>query len=198
MQDTKQQIVDAAKALFARKGFSGTGLREIAKNAGISLSNIYNYFKNKNEIFEYIFDPRVFIDKMSHILPILQDNFPYSLNRAIKEATKVIEDDPDLFRLIFIDIIEFNAEHFDRFLSNIIDFYRSFLEESLNLNDAIGTVLRDGDYHFYTRFFIVNLISGVLITNALPSLRKEKKNYSDEELSEIISDVILNGVLLKD
>ncbi|MFA6871618.1 MAG: TetR/AcrR family transcriptional regulator [Bacteroidaceae bacterium] len=32
-------------------------MRNIAKNTGVGLSNIYNYFKNKNEILEEVLKP---------------------------------------------------------------------------------------------------------------------------------------------
>ncbi|MGB4270031.1 MAG: TetR/AcrR family transcriptional regulator [Spirochaetota bacterium] len=40
--DKRQQILDVAKELFATKGYSATGIREIAENAGLSLGNFYN------------------------------------------------------------------------------------------------------------------------------------------------------------
>ncbi|WP_028974307.1 TetR/AcrR family transcriptional regulator [Spirochaeta cellobiosiphila] len=45
-------ILDAARAEFLDKGFDGTSMRSLANKAGVSLSNIYNYFANKDDIFE--------------------------------------------------------------------------------------------------------------------------------------------------
>lgn len=44
-------ILDVARAEFLEKGFKDASMRTIAKKAGVGLSNIYNYFKNKDEIF---------------------------------------------------------------------------------------------------------------------------------------------------
>jgi TetR/AcrR family transcriptional repressor of uid operon len=41
---TCQALIDAAYSLFVEKGFHATSMREIAKQAGVSLGNIYNYF----------------------------------------------------------------------------------------------------------------------------------------------------------
>ena len=43
-------IVDAAVSCFIENGFHQTGMREIAKQAGVSLGNLYNHFKGKDEI----------------------------------------------------------------------------------------------------------------------------------------------------
>jgi len=53
--DTKARILEAAEILFAEKGFSGTGIDEIAKRAGITKSVIYYHFKNKEDILQQMF-----------------------------------------------------------------------------------------------------------------------------------------------
>ena len=51
-QRTRQAILDAALALFAEKGFFGTSLRDVAAAVGVRESALYNYFKNKEALFE--------------------------------------------------------------------------------------------------------------------------------------------------
>lgn len=50
-KDIRDKIIDESKKEFLKHGFKGTSLRKIAENAGISLSNIYNYFNSKDDIF---------------------------------------------------------------------------------------------------------------------------------------------------
>jgi AcrR family transcriptional regulator len=47
----KQQILDAALAVFSEKGFAAATTAEIAQTAGIAEGTIYNYFKSKRELF---------------------------------------------------------------------------------------------------------------------------------------------------
>jgi len=44
----KTKILDIAREDFIRCGYQQFSLRNVASQAGISTSNIYNYFKNKN------------------------------------------------------------------------------------------------------------------------------------------------------
>ena len=44
---TKDQVIKAAIDLFSTKGFNGTSIRAIANSMGMSISNIYHYFGNK-------------------------------------------------------------------------------------------------------------------------------------------------------
>jgi AcrR family transcriptional regulator len=45
--ETREQVIKAAIDLFSTKGFSGTSIRAIAYAMGMSISNIYHYFVNK-------------------------------------------------------------------------------------------------------------------------------------------------------
>jgi AcrR family transcriptional regulator len=45
--DTREQVIKAAIDLFSVKGFNGTSIRAIANAMGMSISNIYHYFVNK-------------------------------------------------------------------------------------------------------------------------------------------------------
>ncbi|WMJ86554.1 TetR/AcrR family transcriptional regulator [Anaerocolumna sp. MB42-C2] len=54
--ETTRQILDAAADLFARNGYDGVSVREIAEKAGIKESSLYNHFKSKSEILETLFN----------------------------------------------------------------------------------------------------------------------------------------------
>ncbi len=55
--DIRNTILEVAKVSFLEKGYRNTSMREISKQANVTLSNIYNYFKNKDEILEVILQP---------------------------------------------------------------------------------------------------------------------------------------------
>ncbi len=64
---TREQIVETAKKVFLKKGYSKTSMRDIAKGCGIGVSNIYNYFKSKDELFRHIVMPLMTeMGKMMH------------------------------------------------------------------------------------------------------------------------------------
>ena len=47
----RQQIMDAAKKVFASKGFGGATVENITEEAELSPATLYLYFKNKDELF---------------------------------------------------------------------------------------------------------------------------------------------------
>lgn len=48
------EIIDAALDLFVTKGFKGTRLDDVAKQAGISKGTLYLYFDNKEDLFRAV------------------------------------------------------------------------------------------------------------------------------------------------
>ena len=56
---TKQKIIACAVVMFAAKGFTETGVREIAAEVGIKAASLYSHFQTKNSILEYILDDYV-------------------------------------------------------------------------------------------------------------------------------------------
>ena len=56
---TREQIIIVAKRTFLKKGFSKTSMRDIAKGAGIGVSNLYNYFVSKDDLFRHIVMPLI-------------------------------------------------------------------------------------------------------------------------------------------
>lgn len=57
-RDKRQVILDAAIKVFARTGYHGSRVSDIAREAGIAYGLVYHYFKNKEEILDTIFRER--------------------------------------------------------------------------------------------------------------------------------------------
>ena len=51
----EEQILNAAKKLFLRGDYESAGLNAIAREAGVTKSNVYRYFSSREEIFLRIF-----------------------------------------------------------------------------------------------------------------------------------------------
>lgn len=49
--DRKTAILTAAAVVFPRKGFLETTLNDIAREAGVAVSTVYQYFENKEDLF---------------------------------------------------------------------------------------------------------------------------------------------------
>ena len=47
----RDQILDAARAIFLRESYTGASMESVARQAGVSKQTIYNHFANKDELF---------------------------------------------------------------------------------------------------------------------------------------------------
>ncbi|MBT2514294.1 TetR family transcriptional regulator [Arthrobacter sp. ISL-30] len=49
--DSREQILNTARRLFAEHGFEGTSLRQVAREAEVDPAMIHHFFKGKDELF---------------------------------------------------------------------------------------------------------------------------------------------------
>jgi AcrR family transcriptional regulator len=55
MADRRQELLDAAVRVFARKGFRAARVDDIAEEAGAAHGLLYHYFRSKDEVLDTIF-----------------------------------------------------------------------------------------------------------------------------------------------
>jgi len=53
---TRDEIIEAAKALFYRRGYARTSFSDIVSHTGIQRGNIYHYFKTKGDILNAVIE----------------------------------------------------------------------------------------------------------------------------------------------
>ncbi len=50
-QPSRDKILDCAEQLFARRGFAGIGLAEVAEQSGLSKSSLFHHFSGKAQLY---------------------------------------------------------------------------------------------------------------------------------------------------
>jgi AcrR family transcriptional regulator len=50
-QSSRDKILDAAERLFAKRGYSGVGLSEVAEVVGLGKSSLFHHFQNKAQLY---------------------------------------------------------------------------------------------------------------------------------------------------
>lgn len=72
--ERKRVILEAAVMCFIEAGYHQTGMREIAKRAGVSLGNLYNHFGGKTDILSDI--AAIERDELKPFLDVLEKDAP--------------------------------------------------------------------------------------------------------------------------
>lgn len=126
LNDEKYEMIrTVARDEFIRKGYKEVSMRAIATRANIGLSNIYNYFKSKDEIFAAVVKPAkdelYFFIRDNHSEKDLDFNRMSTLNyqdEIIDQYIQLIDKYRDEFRLLL-----FHADG-----SSLKDFRDSFTD----------------------------------------------------------------------
>lgn len=66
---SRDKILDTAEALFARRGFGGVGLREVAQISGFSKSALFHHFPTKVDLYAAVLE-RILGDLLQAIAPV--------------------------------------------------------------------------------------------------------------------------------
>jgi AcrR family transcriptional regulator len=112
---SRRKIESAALAIFTKQGYHGTSMREIADKAGFSIGNLYNHYSTKEKLFVSLVQQ--YETRMNQLraesfadLGEIFDND--ELARFARKVRDIVYNNPDYWRLMYIDVVEFGNRHF--------------------------------------------------------------------------------------
>ena len=96
---TREKLLDAAARIFARKGYAGASVEEIAESAGYSISALYSNFASKERLFLELMSARA-SRRVTAVTEILEDaGDPIEALAQLLERTADHNRDTDLMAL---------------------------------------------------------------------------------------------------
>jgi AcrR family transcriptional regulator len=104
---SRDKILDVAESLFARRGYAGIGLREVAEASGLSKSSLFHHFRSKEQLYH-----EVLLRMLRHIRERFDaaaegDPSPrVRLERWICELIDILAEHPTIPRLLLRSIFE--------------------------------------------------------------------------------------------
>jgi len=78
-EETREILITAALELFARKGYRGTSVRDLAAGAGVTTGAFYSNFRSKREIYIAI------IDKITSTVQVMVDETAREIIEVLKK-----------------------------------------------------------------------------------------------------------------
>jgi AcrR family transcriptional regulator len=196
IEEKKAHIERSAKALFIKQGFHGTSMRHIAARAGVSLGNLYNYYRTKEDILESL------ITKYQDIIsariglmfndieePLLREN----LIRLGKLIQELVAEHYEYWLLMYIDVLEFRNRHCRKMFENLThNLPRRFTKhfEDLKQRSLVAAEIDPavGFTAAYLQFFNYFLIEKLFGGN-------HHLGMSDEEAIVKLSELFCRGTL---
>lgn len=110
-QETRDNLLLAALDVFNQRGVARASLNEIAQTAGVTRGALYWHFKNKEDLFEALFQ-RIFCDVSQQLEDDIRQSSPdmlRNLRQALINLFDRVENNP-LHRK-FSQILHLKCEH---------------------------------------------------------------------------------------
>lgn len=192
----KVRIEEAATELFIAQGYHGTTMREIAGRARVSLGNLYNYYPTKEQIFQSIIHryQRVIDARLRAIFEEVKEPLlPENLTTFARRVKELVNDHADYWRLMYIDVLEFQNRHFRKMFENLArNLRRQFrhhfqaLERSRALWDGVDPAVgfTAAYMQFFNYFLVEKLFGG-----------HQHFGLSDDRVIARLTDIFTRGIL---
>ena len=145
----KKAILDEAEKEFLEKGFGDASLRTIASKVGISVSTIYSYYKNKDELMTAVCQP--FVDAANELTishHSADTNIDDMLNpkaqlQTAKDMISMVMQYRDIIRLILFrsegsTMNNFRDDYTDKTTAHILWFFGKMKMKYHQINTDIS------------------------------------------------------------
>jgi AcrR family transcriptional regulator len=172
--EIKNKILNVSEQMFFKKGYLKTSTRDIAKKSGISVSNLYKYFKNKEDLFYEItsFFYNNFKKDFNNFINHENENF--NLNKielVVNKLAEIIKNNRIKFVIIFN---KSEGTKYENSISELIQIFENHIIENI-IKDLID------DFHFLS-IIAKNFFMGIL------DIAKNYKNnqWVDKNLRSLV------------
>ena len=164
-RSSRGKILEVAEALFARRGFAGVGLREVADAAGLSKSALFHHFRSKAQLYFEVLEG-VLGRIRERLEPVLAGGGPplEKLDRWVETLVDSLAEHPTSARLLLRGLVEDDgfeeppaeAEDTDRTLWAILSGIQQLLAEGVergafraaSVPHTVQTLIGATVYHF--------------------------------------------------
>lgn len=190
----RKEILSAALRVFSQKGYHQTSMNEIAKEAEFSIGSLYNFFKDKEDLFLTLFKEQL-------------NEITQKVNEIVEHTVGAREKLEALINTLF-SYFETNWEAI-----RIISLSHQDFESSLK-ND-IGNVIREGHLRFIQ--LVARILQQGIEQGAIKSFKPEEmalgliglingsiylwlesnRAYSLKDRAQGLMDIFYNGVAKK-
>jgi TetR/AcrR family transcriptional regulator, cholesterol catabolism regulator len=190
-EETRRAIIDSALKLFGQKGYAVTSVQEIADAAGVTKGAFYHHFESKEDLLRLIHDE--FLDYQLAILRMALDADEDAAVRLRQLLEALLASTAQYLANVTVFYLErrnFTGAQYKAVKRKRDEFDRLFLQV-LERGIAEGKFRSDLDARIIS-FGILGMCAWV------HQWYRPGGRYSAEEIADIFSQIVLDGLLVKD
>gem|GEM_PF-2927429 len=190
MVSKKDKILEASLELFTKKGFSATTTKEIALKSGVAEGLIFYYFKDKNELLNYLIHEFSFIGSLQNEIKELSKMEPYpALIKFGQLYANFLLDHKNFLTFIWSPEIVQNTN----VSKDIVDFINAMSEQvSSLLIRASSCTVEKKTVETAASMFLSTILTHVLIEERKTDKMPIENNHYIEEVAMFILKGIQN------
>ncbi|MDQ5887586.1 MAG: hypothetical protein RL210_1520 [Pseudomonadota bacterium] len=190
--DTRQRIIASAATVFARKGYHGASLDQVAADAGLTKGAVYWHFQSKSDLFLALLDARFQRDMSEMAVKVdaahnQADPFD-SLKLVLLQLADKIESDRDWPRL-FLEFLGHARE--DAVHQRIGAIYRQSYAWSQTLLDDLR---QRGRSNQHADSFVASVFWGALVDGLVLAWLANPQLIDLKQLMPQIAELVWQGV----
>jgi AcrR family transcriptional regulator len=141
-KERRQQILLAARDVFAKRGYHQTTIDDIVAEAGVARGTYYLYFEDKRAVFADLID-RFAARLTMAIMRITTDESSRPVGEQVRDNIRAILAvclaERPMTKILFTDAVGVDSD-FDRKIATFYDTVVQLLTESLRDGQALGIV----------------------------------------------------------
>ncbi len=184
-EEKKNTIIENSLKLFSKNGFYNTTIPDIAKSMKMSVGNMYNYFKSKEELAKYAikYSTNVLAVELRDInqMDISSRDKIYVFTRKYMESVKKSPEVIEYFLRVYLSNREVFAEGCEGFLC-----VSEFVTEVMILLDEGASKKEFRQQDFFPAFaMIMGALGGFAFLSGEKVLDKDILEYSDSVAENI-------------
>jgi len=180
---SRQQIVSSAHRLFLEQGFHGTTMRQISKEAGVALGSLYNHFIDKDDLFRAVFEAYNPYPLLLLALENSQGQTAQDLaSTAARRLVTQLNARPDLIKLVFIDVVEFQGRHLQTAWPQVAPGMEKFVNRLRRDPAAVRPISTDGLLRSFFGLFYTFHMTEMLLGKPL---NPDSQSTALQELTEV-------------
>jgi TetR/AcrR family transcriptional regulator len=198
---SREKLLEVAEARFAQRGYSGTGMREVALAAGLGKSSLFHHFPSKAELYVAVIE-RVIARIEAHVLPALDGagSVLARIERSVDALIDALAEHPTTARLLLRSLVEEDelaadeppgAQEVEARIHALVARFVALLGEGVaagelraaSAPDAVQTLIGATVYHFAAGEFGEAVLGGPLLSAEAVARRKRE-----------VKDLLLHGL----
>lgn len=201
--EKRKHIFETAAMVFAERGYHQTSVKDITDKADISVGTFYSYFKNKEDVFEALYDEmyQIVDDINNYAIYGKESGVAEKFSRAAASSAWAYQKYKELTRILLIEAVGLNSRFEKKYadimlrscesMEGILEFLKA--KGLVDIPDVkVAAIAYDGSFSHLVTYWLRNDIQtdlkGYIYPLVVYSLQALKIDFQSADVKRYIEE----------